>query len=179
MSLPVNDSEPENTSNWYCYILRNNYEDHKNRTYNGMTNNYKKRIRQHNQEIVGGAKYTHSFGNKSWNYMALVSGLPNKINALQMEWRIKHPDNKRKRSAKYSNPNGRIIGLFEVLILEKWTSKSTILNNTMNLTVYVHSDFKDIVDKFKDTVPTNINIIMFDSTSFDELVKSSTKILIK
>ena len=39
--------------NYICYILKcGNY------TYNGCTNNFKRRIRQHNGEIVGGAKCT-------------------------------------------------------------------------------------------------------------------------
>ena len=40
---------------YYVYLLINNVH---NRTYLGITNNLKRRIRQHNCEIKGGAKYT-------------------------------------------------------------------------------------------------------------------------
>ena len=43
---------------WYCYILRNSSEKYGKLTYNGSTNNPYRRLRQHNQEIVGGARYT-------------------------------------------------------------------------------------------------------------------------
>ena len=76
---------------FYCYILKNSQN---RRTYNGFTVKPKRRIRQHNQELVGGAKYTKKWGNKDWEIYALVTGFPDKINALQCEWRIKHPNNK-------------------------------------------------------------------------------------
>ena len=38
---------------YVCYILKSG-----NRTYNGSTNNMRRRLRQHNGEIKGGAKYT-------------------------------------------------------------------------------------------------------------------------
>ena len=45
------------SNNYIIYILFNNSN---NCTYVGMTNNPKRRIRQHNGELVGGAKYTKS-----------------------------------------------------------------------------------------------------------------------
>ena len=46
-----------------------------NYTYLGITNNFKRRLRQHNGEIKGGAKYTHSFkGNGIWEcYLHIVN----------------------------------------------------------------------------------------------------------
>ena len=43
---------------WSCYILGSKNEKYPNHTYVGMTNDLKKRIRQHNKEIKGGAKCT-------------------------------------------------------------------------------------------------------------------------
>ena len=80
----------------FCYILKNDYYPHQRRTYNGFTNNPIRRIRQHNPEIKGGALYTKKFGNKQWEYIALVSGFPNSRNALQCEWKIKKPNNRRR-----------------------------------------------------------------------------------
>lgn len=47
---------------WYCYILRNKLEQFKHNTYNGSTNNPLRRLRQHNEEIKGGARATHGKG---------------------------------------------------------------------------------------------------------------------
>lgn len=148
----------------FCYVLKNNYLPHKNRTYNGFTNKPCRRIRQHNQEIKGGAKYTRNFGNKSWQYIALVTGFPNKINALQCEWRIKHPDNKRRRSNKYNSPKGRIKGLVEVLKLRKWTSNSIIDNDKFKLTLWLHKDYQELVKNI-----SNIEINFFEKTDSDFL----------
>jgi structure-specific endonuclease subunit SLX1 len=144
---------------WYCYLLKNSCKKDINRTYNGMTNNLKRRIRQHNQEIKGGAKYTHNFGNKCWEIYAFVGGFPNKINTLQCEWRIKHPDNKRRRPNKYNSPCGRIKGLHEVLQLNKWTNNSIENNKEMNLTLWIHIDYIELINY----LPDNINIITFDN----------------
>lgn len=138
---------------YYCYLLKNNTEEHKNLTYNGFTVNLDRRIRQHNQIIKGGALYTKKYGNKTWEIYAYITGFPNKINALQCEWRIKHPDNKKKRGNKYNSPEGRIKGLVEVLNLNKWTNSSTIENSTMKLDVYVEAQY---INLFK--VPENINV---------------------
>ena len=98
-----------------CYILENAHIDDLNKTYNGYTNNVKRRIRQHNRVIKGGAKYTGKYGNNSWKYIAIVSGFPDRIEALRCEWKIKYPTNKKHRPVRYNSPSGRIIGLNEVL----------------------------------------------------------------
>lgn len=77
---------------YYCYILKNGDN---NRTYNGFTTNPRRRIRQHNGEIKGGAKYTEKFGS-NWEYYFIMTGFPDSINALQCEWKIRHPTNKKK-----------------------------------------------------------------------------------
>ena len=51
-SLKNNDVNEE----WYCYILRNKQPQYSHLTYNGSTNNPKRRLRQHNEEISGGAR---------------------------------------------------------------------------------------------------------------------------
>jgi structure-specific endonuclease subunit SLX1 len=141
---------------FFCYILKNDYESHKNRTYNGFTNNPKKRLRQHNGELVGGAKYTKNFGNNSWEIYALVKGFPDHINALQCECRIKHPNNKRKRSRQFLNPEGRIRGLNKVLKLEKWTNSSTIDNSTLKLKVWIKKEYSHLLTDLSDNIELNI-----------------------
>ena len=72
--------------NWYVYCLVEKKDSVKRKTYIGSTNNLHKRLRQHNGEIVGGAKYTH--GSK-WEYLYFVENFPDKISALQCEWILK------------------------------------------------------------------------------------------
>lgn len=62
--------------NWSLYYLINS---HNKRTYLGVTNNLKRRLRQHNKEIKGGAKYTTAFkGNGEWEVKYLVENLTKK-----------------------------------------------------------------------------------------------------
>lgn len=67
----------------YCvYLLINTKNKY---TYLGITNNSKKRIRQHNGEIKGGAKYTRAFkSNGEWIYYCKVNNLT-KSESLSIE----------------------------------------------------------------------------------------------
>jgi predicted GIY-YIG superfamily endonuclease len=58
-------------------------------TYAGVSPDPVQRLRKHNGEISGGAKYTLSKGS-GWTHVCLVSGFPTKQNALQFEWAVKH-----------------------------------------------------------------------------------------
>ena len=55
---------------WACYIIEN-----RGYTYVGVSNNVKKRLRAHNGEIRGGAKYTTGKG-KGWTHICIVRGFP-------------------------------------------------------------------------------------------------------
>tara|TARA_B100001057_G_C22148608_1_gene681109 strand:- start:158 stop:526 length:369 start_codon:yes stop_codon:yes gene_type:complete len=77
--------------NQYIVYLLTNTQN--NRTYLGITNNSERRIRQHNGDIKGGAKYTHSFkGNGYWNYKLHITNL-SKSEALSIERTIKNKRN--------------------------------------------------------------------------------------
>ena len=66
-----------------------------NKTYLGITNNLKRRLRQHNCEIKGGAKYTSAFLlDGKWKYYLIIPNLT-KSEALSRERIIK---NKRKKA---------------------------------------------------------------------------------
>ena len=136
--------------NFYCYILRNKLN---NSTYNGYTVNLNRRIRQHNQIIKGGAKFTK--GNTTWEIYVYVTGFPNNINALQCEWKIKYPENK-KRGKKYAGDKGRILGLIHVLKLNKWTNQSTILNDTFEINVFVVPEFYDLFIDLPENIKINL-----------------------
>jgi predicted GIY-YIG superfamily endonuclease len=144
------------TKTHYCYILRNHHEPDINRTYNGYTIDPKKRIRQHNQEIKRGAIYTKKWGNKSWQIYALIKGFPDNKTALQCEWRIKHPVNKKIRPMRYNNPKGRIMGLFETLNMEKFTSNSEHLTTNLTLDVWILSEYADCIKELNQNIKIHI-----------------------
>lgn len=56
-------------------------------TYVGYTVDFKRRLRQHNREIKGGAKAT---AGRKWRMILQITGLPDKHHALSLEWHLKH-----------------------------------------------------------------------------------------
>jgi len=109
--------------NWVCYIIEN-----RGYTYVGVSNNAAKRLRAHNGEIKGGAKYTTSKGS-GWKHICIISGFPTKIESMQFEWALKHVPPR--------NAGGivnRIKKLFVLCNKEQWTSNSP-LAETMPLTI--------------------------------------------
>lgn len=73
-------------NNYVVYVLINTSH---NKTYVGITNKPERRIRQHNGELVGGAKYTTS--NKSvgeWKFYGFIKNL-DKRTSLSLEKKIK------------------------------------------------------------------------------------------
>jgi len=80
---------------WYCYLLSLTPG---NATYIGATIDPYRRIRQHNREISGGAKYTTS-RKKEWNEWKIVGFIgpfPSERDALQFEWKWKWYSKKEK-----------------------------------------------------------------------------------
>ena len=70
----------------YIIYLLTNSEN--NCTYVGITNNPERRLRQHNGEIKGGAKYTlMKRGNGKWDFYGFILGLE-KCEALSIEKKI-------------------------------------------------------------------------------------------
>lgn len=79
---------------YLCYCLV--YET-MNRTYVGCTNNFPRRIRQHNCEIKGGAKYTSAVnGTSTWKPIAFANGFVDNHEALSFEWHWKFETRKLK-----------------------------------------------------------------------------------
>ena len=100
-------SQSEN--NYIVYLLKNTSN---NRTYLGVTNNSKRRLRQHNGELKGGAKYTKSFkGDGSWEYYLKIKNL-NKNQALSIERTAK---NKRQGSKNLTAIQKRLNVLLPIL----------------------------------------------------------------
>jgi len=70
---------------YIVYLLKNTVSNY---TYVGITNNPERRIRMHNGEIRGGAKYTTiNKGNGNWIYYGCIIGL-DKHTALSIEKKI-------------------------------------------------------------------------------------------
>jgi predicted GIY-YIG superfamily endonuclease len=121
---------------WYCYILA-----HGERTYNGSTNDPRRRLRQHNGELKGGARATSRAG-PGWRFVAVVAGFPDHVNALQCEWRIKCPSGvPGKRGREWQGPAGRIRGLGHVLRLKQWTKQTTVSCGSYPLQVWIEERY--------------------------------------
>ena len=100
---------------WSFYIIQN-----KNCTYAGVSPDPVKRLRKHNGEISGGAKYTLSKG-PGWRHICLVHGFQTKTQALQFEWAVKHVP---PRDA--GGLENRLKKLFILFNKTHWTSKSPL-----------------------------------------------------
>ena len=68
----------------FVYLLRNAAD----KCYVGATVNIERRLRQHNREIVGGAKRTCVCG--PWTRVLHVSGFESWNETLQFEWALQH-----------------------------------------------------------------------------------------
>ena len=126
-------------SNWICYILKNTVDKYKNLTYNGATVNITRRLRQHNGEITGGAKFTRGRGN--WEVYCIISGFKTKVAALQAEWRIKRVEGRR-RPRKYSGPNGRIDGINKIFQLKQFTKNCVNCIADQHLSIFIMDEYR-------------------------------------
>jgi predicted GIY-YIG superfamily endonuclease len=92
-----------------CYCIRN---ETKNKTYVGATNHFTRRIRQHNREIVGGAKSTAGY---KWHNIILVYGFNTRHDLLSFEWHFKHVVTVNKSGVKR-----RVEALKKLLSIDRW-----------------------------------------------------------
>jgi predicted GIY-YIG superfamily endonuclease len=101
---------------WSAYIIVHPTDC----TYVGVSPDVTRRLRQHNCEIKGGAKYTTS-KTPHWKHACIISGFNDKIQAMQFEWALKHviPRN----AGGIKNRMNKLYRLFEK---ERWTSKSPL-----------------------------------------------------
>ncbi|KAI6670880.1 hypothetical protein NL676_005765 [Syzygium grande] len=72
-----------------CYLLASLSPRHKGHTYIGFTVNPRRRIRQHNGELMCGAWRTK--GKRPWEMVFCIYGFPSHVSALQFEWAWQHP----------------------------------------------------------------------------------------
>ena len=119
---------------YLVYILRSD-----NLSYVGMTNDFQRRFRQHNQEIKGGAKYTKK--KEQWYPICIIDGFETMKEAMQCEWRLKRGK---------GGPSGRVRYLSQFIKENPvWTSKSPLIHQ-QKLTMYIDEDFIKNYDKSND-----------------------------
>lgn len=101
----------DNKNNYLVYLLVNNKN---NCTYIGCTNNSTRRLRQHNGELVGGAKYTTMRkGEGEWSYFGQICNL-DKHTALSIEKKIQ----KRSRKTTGCSPLDKRLNCINKLLEE-------------------------------------------------------------
>ena len=137
-----------------------------NSTYVGATVDLEKRLRQHNQEIKGGARQT---GKKvgqghSWTRACYVSQFPTWNAALQFEWRWKQIS--RKYSSSLLPVKRRFMALQELLSLEQSTTKAIPFSDWENEPiVHIHPLYHDISQEVLGT-PLLYDIQIMDANAF-------------
>jgi structure-specific endonuclease subunit SLX1 len=106
---------------WCVYVIEH---EPTGATYVGVSPDPVRRLRQHNGEIVGGAKYTTSKsanGVGGWRHVCLVRGFREPREALQFEWAVKHVAPRKTRGI-----DARMQKLATVLGKERWTSNAPL-----------------------------------------------------
>eukprot|EP00439_Symbiodinium_sp_Y106_P070185 s1515_g12.t1 len=106
-----------------CYVLRSD-NSARARTYTGITTDLKRRLRQHNGELRGGARATRRGG--PWRVLCMVKGFPTKEDAARFEWRAKRQRaaSSRKLVPLKGGLHRRCQNLCDVLRAERWTKSS-------------------------------------------------------
>jgi predicted GIY-YIG superfamily endonuclease len=123
----LNEIKKKEEPPWFFYIIQNGPY-----TYAGVSPDPVQRLRRHNGEIKGGAKYTTSKG-PGWKHVCIVSGFQNKIQSLQFEWAVKH-----QAPRNVGGIESRLKKLKEVMAKERWTSKSPPSKDVPLHVEYVH-----------------------------------------
>ena len=109
-------------NNYLIYLLINTVNSC---TYIGMTNNINRRIRQHNGELVGGAKYTKNKKNEGeWLIYGTINGLE-KRQALSLEKKIQI----RSRKTKGLTPLDRRLNCIAKLLEEEYSELNFIISS--------------------------------------------------
>lgn len=139
----------------YTYILWNDLNE---KTYNGYTTHPSRRLRQHNGEIKGGAKFTTRQSSK-WEYLAIITSADFSLrSALSFEWHVKYPTNRRPRPRTYQGAKGRLQSLPLVFSNPKFAE--------MTFQVHVHPDFMQEAQTLLASCTNVENITLF----FDHII---------
>lgn len=124
--------DPPKRGHWVCYTIKSTSH---NATYVGKTNDLRRRVRQHNGEIKGGAKKTKGKG--PWVPFLVVKGFNWEHHCLQFEWALQHPwDKKKKKKISVRGIAGRCKSLEHTLSKDKFTYSAP---KAKKFTLQVHS----------------------------------------
>ena len=176
-----NSSSQDITKNnhFHCYLLHSLAPAHP--TYIGFTTHPQKRIRQHNGELVNGARRTKS--GRPWEYVAIVDGFQSKISAMQFEWAWQHVHKSLvfrqavgcdKLARKMKRRRGIKPRLDELSILMNNCSPF----NTLPLKVYfLQEEYRDLFYDVSTTREKNdiLNTNLVDSLDDMPFIRSSTR----
>lgn len=117
-----------------CYILKSR---NSRKTYVGYSNDPKKRLRRHNGELAGGARYTKT--GRPWKHLIIIGGFVSKNKALSFEKRLKLTKGKNKVGIR-----GRAESLN--LLMKKIIVKE-YFGNMDNITLYdIDDEFGNLID---------------------------------
>ena len=135
-------------SSWVCYCL---LREDSGATYIGATIDMSHRIRQHNCEIKGGAKYTSAAVKcgHTWTLVCTVGRFPDMQAALQFEWMWKHVT---KKHLKHPPVVRRIKAVMDLVNADKSTSKSRPYSDFEPLKIVVYNPSSETDVLFQNTL---------------------------
>jgi predicted GIY-YIG superfamily endonuclease/rubredoxin len=150
-----------------CYLLKSERLPSCKATYIGFSSDPLHRLRQHNGEIVSGARKTSKY--RPWKHVAIVSGFPSHHTALQFEWQWQHPNKSRIADVSSSSSSAGYKRLLAILAHLLQTS----LWRRLDLTVYVFSEqyHRDFISLLCDTCTAPL--ILTSSTAFAEVMSTA------
>ena len=138
----------------FVYIIRGINSYNKIKYYIGYTNNPQRRIRQHNRDIIGGAKSTAGY---KWRYCAIFANFRDNIEGLQIEWRLKH-------STKKTNIINKLNSFFNYIDTNLNASPN---NSKMKTKLFLYIDHTLLPKDQQLNKPINILIV---NTQFNEII---------
>lgn len=139
---------------WYQYVIFD-----KSKTYVGSTVNLSRRIRQHNGEIKGGAKYTRG---GSWQYYCVVYDINNyKNTCLSDEWHVKHYSVRKVKASKNAFDKRR-------QAIELWYQTRPRITKPYDYVIFVSSIYSN---QYLPMVDNRTLIIIVDNFSTENIEK--------
>jgi predicted GIY-YIG superfamily endonuclease len=127
---------------WAVYCL---FSTDKKRTYIGATVDIERRLRQHNGEIMGGAKATVGSG-LEWKRALHILGFPDEKAALQFEWKWKYFS----RKIRAKTPLLRRFLALETLLNSETSTSSAIPFSSYIAPLAVFPEIEEVTLFFQD-----------------------------
>ena len=146
--MPINNFEefPFDKYKYVVYVLRS--ETKKNMMYCGMTNNFPRRIRQHNGEIKGGGKYTSA--NRPWKLVALIpingeNDVECKSKALKVEYwtKAKNYPLEGFEGKEYVRPPKKAIPSGDAVTRRVWLVRETLRKHKLPEPFWFDEEFEE------------------------------------